>query len=94
MPAVAVVMVPLVPALRREPTAVSEEAMRLVEEAVVAVIIVVLAYGMESAEDAGAEKLMVRALAPTRAAVPDSEIAVPAMAEEVATFANVLTPEK
>ena len=57
---------------------------RFVVDAVVAVIMVVLANGMERPVPAGAEKLMVSA-EPTREPEPESEIAVPAIGEEVAT---------
>ena len=60
------------------------EMVRFVVEAVVAVTIVVLANGMERPVPAGAAKLMVRA-EPTSAPDPESEMAVPAIGEEVAT---------
>src|ERR1700733_2257540 len=63
-----------------------EETVRLVVLASVAVMLVVDAYGIESAEPVGAAKLMVRALPPTNApAVPEKDRAVPAVMEEVAT---------
>ena len=69
--------------MRSEPLA-SEEIQRFVDEAVVAVIIVVEAKGIERPSVVGAWKLMVRA-EPTRDPAPESEIAVPAIGEEVAT---------
>ena len=60
------------------------EIQRFVVDAVVAVIIVVEANGMESPVPRGAAKLMVSAL-PTSAPEPESEIAVPPIGEEVAT---------
>ncbi len=62
----------------------SDETMMLVVDAVVALIIVVDANGIESPVPAGAAKLMVSAL-PTSAPAPESEIAVPAIGDEVAT---------
>ena len=70
--------------MRSEPEAMLE-IQRLVEEAVVAVIIVVEANGIERPVDAGAWKLIVRPLPPMRADVPESEIAVPAVGDVVAT---------
>jgi hypothetical protein len=69
--------------LRSEPEAI-EEMVRFEVEAVVAVMAVVDAYGMLSAEEAGAEKLMVIPL-PTTAPVPVTEIAVPFDTDEVPT---------
>ena len=69
--------------MRSEPEAMPE-IQRLVELAVVAVIMVVEAKGIERASVVGAWKLMVRA-EPTRDPAPESEIAVPAIGEEVAT---------
>jgi hypothetical protein len=58
----------------------------LVEEAVVAETIVVEANGIERPVPAGAAKLMVSAVPPTREpAVPENERAVPAVTELVAT---------
>ena len=56
----------------------------MVDEAVVALIIVDDANGMERPVPAGAAKLMVRA-DPTRAPDPESEMAVPATGDDVAT---------
>jgi hypothetical protein len=82
----------------RLPVAVRPETKRLVDEAVVncAVvpeIAVVDAYGIESDAVVGATKLMVRPLPPTSALVPESEIAVPAVAVVVATVWSAPVPE-
>jgi hypothetical protein len=58
----------------------------LVEEAVVAVTIVVLAYGMESALPAGAEKEIWREPPRTERVELSSEIPVPALTVPVATL--------
>ena len=64
----------------------SAEIRKLVVEARVEVIIVVDANGMESPVPAGAEKLTVSAVPPTNApAVPENEMAVPAIGDDVAT---------
>ena len=62
----------------------SDEAMRFVDDAVVADTIVVDANGMERPTPAGAAKLMVSA-DPTSAPLPESEMAVPAIGDDVAT---------
>ena len=69
---------------QRVPAPPAEDTMRFVELAVVALTMVVLANGMERPVPAGAAKLMVSA-EPTSAPVPESEIAVPATGEDVAT---------
>ena len=69
------------------------EIVRLVVEAVVAVIIVVDAYGMRSDAVDGAEKFIVRPPAPTSAPVPESVIAVPCETDDVATDWREPDPE-
>jgi hypothetical protein len=71
--------------------AASEETKRFVEEAVVAVTIVVEAKGIDRGPVAGASKLIVRA-GPTSAPVPESEMAVPATGAEVATEESAFVP--
>ena len=83
MPALAEVTCPPVVVLRIAPL-VMPDTQRFVELAVVAEIIVVEANGMESPVPAGAAKLIVRA-DPTSAPEPESEIAVPATGDDVAT---------
>lgn len=83
VPATAAPTCPPAVVLRSVPEA-REEIHRFVEEAVVAVIIVVDASGIESDCVVGAAKLMVSA-GPTRDPVPESEMAVPATGDEVAT---------
>lgn len=77
--------VPSAPTWRqRVPVPPADETMRFVDEAVVAEIIVVEANGIERPVPAGAAKLIVSA-EPTSAPEPESEIAVPATGDDVAT---------
>ena len=68
-----------------------EEMFKFVVDAVVNVTIVVLANGMESAEDAGAEKEMVGE-EPTAYPEPVTEIPVPLVKVEVATDESAALP--
>ena len=91
MPGVASATTPVGPTLRSP--LVRLEMVRFVVDALVAVIAVVDANGMRSADDAGAEKLTVSAFPPTRdPAVPANEMAVPAVTDEVATFCRAPEP--
>ena len=76
----------------RVPDPPVEETTRFVVEALVAETIVVDANGIERPLFAGAAKLIVRPDPPTRAEVPESEIAVPAVAEVVATVCSAPVP--
>lgn len=89
MPRTAAATCPPVVVFNSEPE-LMPEIQRLVDEAVVAVIMVVDAKGIDNPVPAGAAKLMVRA-EPTSAPLPDSEMAVPAMGDEVAV--DWYTPE-
>ena len=60
------------------------EILKFVDDAVVAVTIVVDANGIESPVPRGAEKLIVNPFPPTRLPVPVMEIAVPLLAVVVA----------
>ncbi len=91
MPATAFVTCPPVVVLRSEPLAI-EEMKRFVDEAVVALTIVVEANGIERPVPAGAAKLMVRPVPPTSAPVPVMEMAVPFEAEVVATDWYAVAP--
>ena len=82
-------MAPPVVVLRRESDA-SDEMKRLVELAVVAVSMVVEAYGMESAEEAGAEKL-IASEPPRRERVEESS-AMPVPAETVPVATEPIAP--
>jgi len=90
VPATAAVTCPLLFVFKSDPA--TPDTKILVELAVVAVIIVVDAKGIERPVAVGAEKLIVRPEPPTKALVPESEIAVPAVGEVVATLCTALVP--
>ena len=84
VPAVAAATCPPVVVFKIDPELIPE-IHRFVLDAVVAVTIVVLAKGMERPVPAGAEKLIVNPLPPTSAPVPVILMAVPLLADVVAT---------
>ena len=83
MPGVASATIPVAPVFKSPP--VRFEMVRFEVEAREDVMTVVEAYGMVSADDAGAEKEMV-GLPPTANPEPVTEIPVPEVKVEVATL--------
>ena len=84
MPATAAATCPPVVVFKSAP-GLTPEIQRFVDDAVVALIMVVEANGIDNPVPAGAAKLMVRPEPPTSAPVPVIEIAVPFDAVVVAT---------